>query len=104
MDADIAIHDAYVLTVDDRNRLYERGTVLMGDGRITEVRASRDDDADIDATRVIDGEGTLVMPGLVNAHTHLELTPLMYSPGRAVIDDDLRHTSWPHWFSRREVR
>jgi len=77
MDADIAIHDAYVLTVDGRNRLYERGTVLIKDGRITEVRTSRDDDADTDATRVIDGEGTLVMPGLVNAHTHLELTPLL---------------------------
>ncbi|MGQ3330170.1 amidohydrolase family protein [Halorubrum sp. FL23] len=77
MDADIAIHDAYVLTVDDRNRLYERGTVLIEDSHITDVRASRDDDADIDATRVIDGEGKLVMPGLVNAHTHLELTPLI---------------------------
>ncbi|MGB9985493.1 amidohydrolase family protein [Salarchaeum japonicum] len=77
MAADIAIHDAYVLTIDDRNRLYERGTVLIEDGRITEVRAAQDDDADIAADRVIDGEGKLVMPGLVNAHTHLELTPLM---------------------------
>jgi len=77
MDADIAIHDAYVLTVDDRNRLYQRGTVLVEDGRIIEVRTSRDEDADIAAARVIDGEGTLVMPGLVNAHTHLELTPLI---------------------------
>ncbi len=77
MGADIAIYDAYVLTVDDRNRLYERGTILIEDGRITEVRASRDDDADISAGRVIDGEGKLVMPGLVNAHTHLELTPLI---------------------------
>ncbi|GAA0679042.1 amidohydrolase family protein [Natronoarchaeum mannanilyticum] len=77
MVADIAIHDAFVLTVDDRNRLYERGTVLVEDGRITEVRSSRDDDADIAAERVIDGEGKLVMPGLVNAHTHLELTPLL---------------------------
>lgn len=77
MAADVAIHDAYVLTVDDRNRLYERGTVLVEDGRITEVRSSQDDDADIAADRVIDGEGKLVMPGLVNAHTHLELTPLI---------------------------
>ncbi|QLH77993.1 amidohydrolase family protein [Halosimplex rubrum] len=77
MAADIAIHDAFVLTVDDRNRLYERGTVLVEDGRITEVRSSQDADADIAADRVIDGEGKLVMPGLVNAHTHLELTPLL---------------------------
>ncbi|WP_435186659.1 amidohydrolase family protein [Halobellus sp. EA9] len=77
MTTDIAIHDAYVLTVDDRNRLYDRGTVLIEDGRITEVRPSRDGDPDIAAGRVIDGEKKLVMPGLVNAHTHLELTPLI---------------------------
>ena len=77
MTADTVIHDAVVLTVDERNRLYERGTVLIEDGRITDVRSSRDGDADIAADRVVDGEGTLVMPGLVNAHTHLELTPLL---------------------------
>ncbi|ELZ45518.1 cytosine deaminase-like metal-dependent hydrolase [Halorubrum californiense DSM 19288] len=77
MAAEIAIHDAYVLAVDDRNRLYERGTVHVEDGRITEVRASRDGDADTAADRVIDGEGKLVMPGLIYAHTHLELTPLI---------------------------
>src|SRR6056297_3117104 len=77
MNADIAIHDAFVLTVDERNRLYERGTVLIEDGRITDVRSSRDDDAELAADLVIDGEGKLVMPGLVNAHTHLELTPLL---------------------------
>jgi len=74
---DIAIHDAFVLTVDDRNRLYEHGTVLVEDGRITDVRSSRDDDASIAADAVIDGDGMLAMPGLVNAHTHLELTPLI---------------------------
>ncbi|WP_415378927.1 amidohydrolase family protein [Halosimplex sp. TS25] len=77
MAVDAAIHDALVLTVDDRNRLYERGTVLVDDGQITEVRKSRDSDADITAQHVIDGDGKLVMPGLVNAHTHLELTPLI---------------------------
>ncbi|OYR84370.1 hypothetical protein DJ72_05735, partial [Halorubrum distributum] len=69
MTADCVIHDAFVLTVDERNRLYERGTVLIEDGRITDVRSSRDDDAELAADLVIDGEGKLVMPGLVNAHT-----------------------------------
>ncbi|WP_066419118.1 amidohydrolase family protein [Halorubrum aethiopicum] len=77
MTADIAIHDAFVLTVDAQNRLYERGTVLIEDGAITEVRTSRGDDANTAADCIIDGAGKLVMPGLVNAHTHLELTPMV---------------------------
>jgi len=75
--SEVLIHDATVVTVDDRNRLFESGTVRIGDGEITEVRTSRDADRDADADHTIDGEGKLVMPGLVNAHTHLELTPLI---------------------------
>lgn len=77
MAIDAVIHDALVLTVDDRNRLYERGTVLVDGGQITDIRKSRDSDADIVAEHVVNGNGKLVMPGLVNAHTHLELTPLI---------------------------
>jgi len=38
MGVDIAITDALVLTVDKHNRIYERGTVLIEDGRITVVQ------------------------------------------------------------------
>jgi 5-methylthioadenosine/S-adenosylhomocysteine deaminase len=77
MPSDIVVHDAYVLTVNDANQLYERGTLRIKDGRITEVQTTEDDDAVSDADHVIDGDGMIAMPGLVNAHTHLELTPLI---------------------------
>jgi 5-methylthioadenosine/S-adenosylhomocysteine deaminase len=67
--AEIVIHDATILTVDDRNRLYERGTVVVEDGRISDVRRTRDGDADGSADRVVDGAGTVVMPGLVSTRT-----------------------------------
>jgi cytosine/adenosine deaminase-related metal-dependent hydrolase len=76
-DADLVVHDAVVVTVDEDNKIYQNGTVVIEDGVLTDVRTTRERDRACDADRVIDGEGTLVMPGLVNAHTHLELTPLL---------------------------
>jgi cytosine/adenosine deaminase-related metal-dependent hydrolase len=74
---DIVIHDAYVLTVNNRNQLFERGTLVVEDGTIRDVRKTREEDATLDADRVIDASGKLAMPGLVNAHAHLELTALL---------------------------
>ena len=76
-DADMVVHDAVVVTVDEDNRIYENGTVVVKDCVITDVRTTRERDRDCDADRLIDAEGTVVMPGLVNSHTHLELTPLL---------------------------
>jgi 5-methylthioadenosine/S-adenosylhomocysteine deaminase len=74
---DIVIHDATALTVDERNRLYENGTVVVADGEVTEVRSTEPGDAEATADIVIDGTDGLVMSGLVNAHAHLEITALV---------------------------
>jgi cytosine/adenosine deaminase-related metal-dependent hydrolase len=76
---DIVIHDALVLTANNDHELFEQGTVIINDGRLIEVRPSDADDADSAADLVMNGEGKLVMPGLINAHTHLELTPFIGS-------------------------
>lgn len=73
---DLLVHDALVMTVDDRNRIYESGTVVVDDGEITDVRSTEPEDRSADADRVIDGSDKLVMPGLVNAHAHLEPSAL----------------------------
>lgn len=76
MAPDILLHDATVLTVDENNHLYRNGTVVVEDGVIREVRPSKPADSESAADTVIDGHDRLVMPGLVNAHAHLELTAL----------------------------
>lgn len=75
-DADLVIYDAVVVTVDADNRIFQNGTVVIDNGVITEVRPTQDQDPACGADRIVNGDGKLVLPGLVNAHTHLELTPL----------------------------
>lgn len=67
------LSDALVLCLGEADRLYDRGYVLVEDDRIAAVgdaanAPSRAVDERIDCT------GKLIMPGLVNAHTHTPMT------------------------------
>jgi cytosine/adenosine deaminase-related metal-dependent hydrolase len=52
---DTVIYDAIVLTVNERNQLFERGTIVVDGGIIQDVRKTREGDATLDANYVIDG-------------------------------------------------
>jgi len=67
--ADLIIHNAKVLTVDAKFSIAE--AVAVKDGRITKVGKNADILAlKTDKTRVIDAGGKVVMPGLMDSHTH----------------------------------
>jgi 5-methylthioadenosine/S-adenosylhomocysteine deaminase len=64
------IFDATVLTVDTADTVFETGWVAIRDGRIADVgpQETTPDPAGFDEAIALPGH--LVMPGLVNAHTH----------------------------------
>lgn len=64
------IHGATVLSVDAENTVFEGGFVAIRDGRISGVGAKADTPNPSGFDEVLDLTGHLVMPGLVNAHTH----------------------------------
>jgi 5-methylthioadenosine/S-adenosylhomocysteine deaminase len=77
MRADLLIDSArFVLVCDGESRVLADASVAVGDGRIVAVGPSDEVRDSVDADRVIDARGHIVMPGLVNLHTHLAMTLL----------------------------
>lgn len=64
------LHGATLLTVDAENRVIENGWIAIRDGRIGGVGPKATLPPSEDFDEVVDLSGHLVMPGLVNAHTH----------------------------------
>ncbi len=68
--ADIIIKNAYVLTMDPDLGDLKNGVVVIEDGRIMEIGEKTNESAET----VIDAKQSVVMPGLVNTHTHAAMT------------------------------
>ncbi len=83
---DIAIVGATVLTLSTGMDVLEDAVIGIRGERISLVEAHRD----VRAAKRIDAHGCLVMPGLVNTHTHL---PMVAFRGMA---DDLTLMDWLH--------
>ncbi len=85
---DIILTNAIVLTMDEQMHQYEPGAVAVRGDCILAVGPEADILAKFASAEKIDCEGRLLMPGLVNAHTHVPMTLLR---GLA---DDLRLDVW----------
>ena len=82
---DLVLTNAHVVTMDDHYTVYPSGSIAIGGGAILAVGRLG---PEYDAVETIDCRGRVVMPGLVNAHTHAPMTMLR---GLA---DDLRLDVW----------
>ncbi len=65
----VLIENGTVLTMDRQNTVLEPGSIEIVDGAIVRVSAFPLDPRGAD--RRVDATGKVVMPGLINAHTHL---------------------------------
>ncbi|MGL5343431.1 MAG: amidohydrolase [Plesiomonas sp.] len=70
--ADLMITDATVLTMNAENRVFEQGTVVVKGNKIVAV-GGPEIAKQYEATTVLDVDGDIVMPGLINTHTHASM-------------------------------
>lgn len=82
---ELLIKNAEIITMADDAPVISGGCIKIKDDKITYVgKECKADDAD----KVIDAQGGIVMPGLVNSHTHI---PMTFLRGYA---DDMSLDSW----------
>ncbi len=75
---DTLIKGGFVVTMNPQRQIFEGGSVAVEGGKIVAVG----EDVKLKADKVIDARGKVVLPGLVNAHTHTPMTLM-----RGVADD-----------------
>ncbi|MDI6655026.1 MAG: amidohydrolase family protein [Candidatus Hydrothermarchaeota archaeon] len=88
---DILIKNGIVVTMDNQRRILKNFSVAIDDGRIVEIGESIKGEADI----VIDTGKKIVMPGLINTHTHLAMTLFRGTADDVPLTDWLRDEIWP---------
>ncbi len=86
--ADTIFKNAIVLTMNKEMEQFDRGGIVVTNDSIVAVGFEADLLASYEADEVIDCGGKILMPGLINAHTHVPMTLLR---GLA---DDLRLDVW----------
>ena len=76
MTVDLLVHGGAVLTVDEAGTVVHSGAVAVHEGEIVAVGQAEELCTRFTADESIDASGCLVLPGLVNTHTHLAMTLL----------------------------
>ena len=78
----------YVLTLEDSSGIIEDGAVAIRGNKIADVGTEEEVEKNYQSKNVIARKNAIIMPGLVNTHTH---APMVYFRGMA---DDLPLKEW----------
>ncbi|MBR73429.1 MAG: hypothetical protein CL872_00590 [Dehalococcoidaceae bacterium] len=80
LQVDYLIRNAYVITTDTKKNVYTKGYVAISGEKIVDV--GKEEDCQFHGKKEINAAGKAVLPGLVNAHNHINQMLL-----RSSIDD-----------------
>jgi 5-methylthioadenosine/S-adenosylhomocysteine deaminase len=90
---DLFITNATIVTMDPQRRIIENGALATRGDEILSVGSI--DPKTIHAKQTIDARGKLILPGLINAHTHVPMSLFRGLKDDVVLDDWLRKFIFP---------
>ncbi len=79
---DLIVMGDYVVTMNEHSEVFRQGAVAVHDGKIIAVDTAQSITKRYQATTQIAGDGKILLPGLINGHTHTAMTLF-----RGVADD-----------------
>ena len=79
---DLIVEGDYLVTMDDDMNVIRNGAVAVDEGVIVAIGPADEINGEYSATERLDGDNRVVLPGLVNGHSHAAMTLL-----RGVADD-----------------
>src|SRR5436853_6387161 len=71
---DLIVRGGTVVTMDGSRRVIENGGVAVKGGRVVAVGRSAEIDRSYTAREIVNSTGKVVLPGLINGHTHVPMT------------------------------
>lgn len=71
---DLIVSGGKIVTMDGQHRVIEDGAVAVKGGRIVAVGTRAEISSKYSARETIDARGKVVVPGLINGHTHVPMT------------------------------
>jgi len=71
---DILINGGTIVTMDAERRIIENGALAISGNSIQKICSVDDLPEDIKATKTIKAHGKVIIPGLINAHSHIAMT------------------------------
>ena len=87
----VLIRDAVIVSQDEKRRIF-KGSIYIEDGIIKEISEKG---LAIEADFKISGNGKVVLPGLINTHTHIPMTLFRGYGDDMALEDWLKKRIWP---------
>src|SRR6266571_4590346 len=71
---DLIVSGGTIVTMDDARRTIDNGAIAIAHGRIVAVGQRAEIERKYSARETVDASGRIVVPGLINGHTHVPMT------------------------------
>jgi 5-methylthioadenosine/S-adenosylhomocysteine deaminase len=92
---DLIVVHGTIVTMDGERRILENGAIAVQGDAIAAIDATGNIDAMYESGKVIDAHGGLILPGLINAHTHMSMSLFRGLADDLSLDDWLNKYIFP---------